>query len=173
MELSQEPQAAPTDPGQPADHSLADAIKDVLLRLRPSALADTEQIDQACRDQADAIMALLVESGHTVPGAPPAAQILADAKSFAERLMLSNLAARILNMMAWTTVQNPETKPARRWIEDYLEGKNHGPIGRPMLWPGRLPGMAKMLRDWGYVPTVALPGQASYVARAGSPATVQ
>jgi hypothetical protein len=173
MELSQEAPQAVVDLPQPADHSLADAIKDTLLRLRPSALADTEQIDQAARDQADAVMALLIEGGHVIPGAPPAMQILRDAQSFAERLTLSNLACRILNMLAFSNVQTPETKPARQWIDDYLEGRNHGPIGQPMLWPGRLPGMASLLRDWGFMPTIAVPGQPSYVARNVAPPTKQ
>lgn len=166
MELSQEAQAGPVDASQPADHSLHEDIKDALLRLRPSPGMTVEEIDQATRDQADAVMALLVESGHYLPGAPPAATILQDAKSFAERLTLSNLALRILNMLAWSNIQTPETKPARKWIEDYLEGRRHGPVGQPMLWPSQLPGMAHLLRDWGFTPTIALPGQPSYVARA-------
>lgn len=161
MELSQDAPATPA-PEVP----LVQEITDTLLRLRPSALAEGEQIDQACRDQADAVMALLEERGHVLPGAPPAQKILEDAKQFAMKLTLSNLALRILNMLAWSNVDTPESKPARRWLEDYLEGKNHGPVGYPMLWPGRLPGMANLLRQWGFVPTIALPGQPSYVARA-------
>lgn len=159
MELSQEIT-------QPADHSLAEEITDTLLRLRPGVLAGVEQIDQACRDQADAVMQLLIDRGHFLPGAPPAAAILADAKSFAERLILSNLALRILNMLAWSNVVTPESKPARRWIEDYLEGRGHGPVGKAMLWPGSLPGLASLLRDWGFEPTPTLP---PFVARAAVP----
>lgn len=164
MELSQETT-------QPADHSLHDEIKDTLLRHRPniatmrtSATTDglEEVVDQACRDQADAVMTLLVERGHFLPGAPPARQILDDAKSFAERLTLSNLALRILNMLAWEAIQTPESKPARKWIDDYLEGRNHGPVGRPMLWPAKLPGMAHLLRQWGFEPTPTTP---AFVAR--------
>jgi hypothetical protein len=175
MELSQ-------DAPQPADHSLRDAIVSELLRLRPNLIAMRtsattggleEVVDQACRDQADAVVQLLIETGHVIPGAPPAEQILADAKSFAARLTLSNLALRILNMLAWSNVETPESKPARRWLEDYLEGKNHGPVGQPMLWPGKLPGLCHLLREWGFMPTIAQPGQASYVARAVQAPRVQ
>lgn len=169
MELMQEAQSGPLDASQPADHSLADDIKDALLRLRPSPGMTVEEIDQATRDQADAVMALLVESGHYLPGRPPAERILQDAKSFAERLTLSNLALRILNMLAWTALQTPETKPARKWLDDYLEGRNHGPVGKPMLWPAQLPGMASLLREWGFQPTPTMP---PFVARATAPTLV-
>lgn len=141
---------------------LIDEITDTLLRLRPSALAEGEQIDQACRDQAEAVMQLLMDRGHYLPGAPPAQRILDDAKSFAERLVLSNLTARIIAMLYTTAIETPESKPAKRWIDDYLEGKNHGPIGKPMLWPARLPGMAHLLRQWGFEPTPTMP---PFVAR--------
>jgi hypothetical protein len=164
-------QDAPATPAP--DVALADEIRDVLLNLRPHAPADVERIDQACRDQADAVMALLVERGHVLPGAPPAQRILDDAKQFAMQLTLSNLALRVLNMLAFSNIQTPESKPARQWIDDYLEGRNHGPVGKPMLWPGKMPGMASLLRDWGFVPTIAAPGQPSYVARAMPNPTVQ
>lgn len=124
-------------------------------------------------DTADAIVLLLESLGHVLPGAPPAQRIFNDAKRFHDQLTLTALALRILNMLAFNNVQTPETKPARKWIDDYLQGVNHGPAGQPMLWPGRLPGMAAMLRDWGFVPTIALPGQPSYVARAQPNPTVQ
>ena len=159
MELSQEPQEA-TQPAQP---SLRDQILEVLLATRPVARGGDEEADQACRDQADAVTHLLNELGHYLPGRPPAAVILDDAKQFAERLTLAQLALRILNMLAWSQLQTPETKPARKWLDDYLEGKNHGPVGKPMLWPHQLPGMAQMLRDWGFEPT---PTKPAFVARA-------
>lgn len=157
MELSQDAPATPAP-----DVPLVDEIKDTLLRLRPSALAEGEQIDQACRDQAEAVMRLLMDRGHYLPGAPPAQRILEDAKSFAERLTLSNLTARIIAMLYTTAIETPESKPAKRWIDDYLEGRNHGPIGKPMLWPARLPGTAAMLRSWGFIPTPTMP---PFVAR--------
>ena len=169
MELSQEAQQGQLS--QPADHTLHEAIKDLLLLKRPAVGMTAEDIDQATRDQADAVMDLLTNTGHYLPGCPPAALILRDAKSFAERLTLSNLALRILNMLAWAAIETPESKPARKFIDDYLEGRNHGPVGHPMLWPGQLPGLAQLLRDWGFAPTVALPGQPSYVARNIAPVT--
>jgi hypothetical protein len=172
MELSQEP---PQDVSLPADDHVAlrAHIIDKLLATRPSSLAEGEQIDQACRDQGEAVLQLLIDLGHVIPGAPPASRILADAKSFAERLTLSQLALRIYSMLAWANVETPESKPARKFIEDYIDGKNHGPAGYPMLWPGKLPGLASMLRAWGFVPTIATPGAPSYVARAVPSQTVQ
>lgn len=167
MELSQE--VTQPAPGTP----LAVEIMDLLLAAMPTGLAGgtwAEQMNEGCVKGAADVMNLLVERGHYVPGAPPAAVILEDAKSFAERLTLSNLALRILNMLAWSTLQTPESKPARRWIDDYLEGKNHGPVGKPMLWPVRLPGMANLLRDWGFEPTPTIP---QFVARSAPKLTVQ
>lgn len=171
MELSQEPTAAPEDVSQPADHSLRDQIEELLLERSDAGTGRDDGLAPGAL--ADEIIVLLTETGHVIPGAPPAAQILSDARSFAERLVLSNLAARIINMLAWSSIKTPESDQARKWIEDYLEGKKHGPIGKPMLWPGRLPGLASMLRDWGFVPTIAQIGQPSYVARAAKLPTVQ
>jgi hypothetical protein len=166
MELSQETRQG--DVAQPADHSLPEAIEKLLLDEARRHGAPALWIPKV-KEMASAVAALLVETGHVIPGAPPAAQILEDAKSFAGRLTLSNLALRILNMLAWSTVETPESKPARRWLEDYLEGRNHGPVGMPMLWPGQLPGICHLLREWGFMPTIAQPGQPSYVARAMQP----
>ena len=113
--------------------------------------------------QAAAVMDLLNQRGHVMPGCPEAKTILADARSFAERLVMSNLAARLLNMLAWSAVETPETKPARQWLDDYFEGKNHGPIGCPMIWPLRMPGICALLRQWGFQPTQTMP---PFVARA-------
>jgi len=155
MEVSQDPNAA--------DVPLRSGIA-LILNARPGLSMEDAEI------KADAIMAYLHERGHYLPGFPPAQKILDDAKSFAERLTLSNLALRILNMLAWSKVETPETKPARKWIDDYLEGRNHGPVGHPMLWPDKLPGMAHLLRDWGFVPT---PTRPAFVSRALPTATMQ
>lgn len=169
MELSQETT-------QPADHTLRDAIAELIYGTsqesveRPWGKVTTSPVLDDAYDTADQVIALLVEAGHFVPGAPPAAQILADAKSFAEQLILSNLALRILNMLAWAHIETPETKPARRFIEDYLEGKNHGPVGKAMLWPVGLPGLAHLLRDWGFEPTATTP---AFVARSAPKLTMQ
>lgn len=125
---------------------------------------------EAATTAADDVMQLLHERGHYLPGAPPAQQILEDAKSFAERLTLSNLALRCFAMLGSLSVDTPETQPAKRWIVDYIEGKNHGPVGQPMLWPEKLPGLAHMLREWGFMPTPTTP---PYVCRALPNPTVQ
>lgn len=163
MELSQEAQQG--DLSRPADHTLDEAI------LRCIIATNAKEGTSAASAPAirDEVMALLVDTGHVLPGCPPAAKILDDAKAFHERLVLSNLALRIFVMLGSMTIETPESKPAQRFIIDYLEGRNHGPVGEPMLWPGQLPGLASVLRDWGFVPTVATPGQPSYVARAMEP----
>lgn len=109
------------------------------------------------RTAADAIMEILNERGHYLPGAPCAQIILDDAKSFADRLTITTLALRLLNMLAFAHVHTPETAGARKWLDDYLEGKNHGPAGKPMLWPARLPGICALLKDWGFQPTPTMP----------------
>jgi hypothetical protein len=159
MELSQDAPATPA-----AEKPLAEEIRDVLAKLRPT---DHVNVEKRC---VDGIMQLLMDRGHYLPGAPPAQQILEDAKSFAERLTLTTLALRILNMLAWEAIQTPESKPARRWLDDYLEGKNHGPVGHPMLWPARLPGLAHLLTEWGFQPT---PTRPAFVARVLPNPTVQ
>lgn len=174
MELSQEAT-------QPADHTLRDAIAELVYGTSQESVEhpwemvrgeppSARPVVNDAYDTADTIVALLTEQGHVVPGAPPAATILRDAKQFAEQLILSNLALRILSMLAWSHIETPETKPARRFIEDYLDGKNHGPAGKPMLWPAKMPGLAHMLRDWGFEPTPTLP---PYVARSAPKLTVQ
>lgn len=114
------------------------------------------------REAANAVMAILNERGHYLPGAPCAQVILNDAKSFAERLTIVTLALRLLNMLSGVTLDTPETRPAKRWLDDYLEGKNHGPAGKPMIWPLQLPGICALLREWGFEPTPTMP---PFVAR--------
>lgn len=145
---------------------LPEAIRDRLLTLRPPAGADAETIDQAARDSADAVMELLQARGHFLPGCPPAAQILKDAQQFAGQFTLALLTVRLLRMLN-TRIVTPETKPMERWLNDYIDGRNHGPIGKPMLWPKDLPGLADQLRGWGYMPTPTTP---SFVARQPTPA---
>lgn len=156
MELSQEPPEAP--------RALRDEIAECLLALSPSPRGDADP--DGCGRQADAVMALLHERGHYLPGAPPAAQILKDAEQFAGQLILATLTVRIMAMLATITVENPETKPTRKWLNDYLDGRRHGPVGKPMLWPSQLPGLASMLRQWGFQPTTTNP---AFVARGAPP----
>lgn len=105
----------------------------------------------------------LIELGHVVPGMPPAARIVEDTRMFAEKLILSNLALKIVRMKILSRVQTPETLATVAWLRDYFDGKNHGPAGGPMLWPTTLPALCVNLREWGFIPT---PGTPAYVARA-------
>lgn len=118
---------------------------------------------------ADAIMHLLNERGHYLPGCPPAAQILKDAQQFAGQLQLAMLCVRLLRMVN-TGIITPESKPMERWLNDYIDGRNHGPIGKPMFWPQNLPGLAHQLREWGFQPT---PTKPPFVARRVEQPTIQ
>jgi hypothetical protein len=158
MELSQETNGAEPQADAPIPELREELVR-TIAEVAAASRIDTQGIESAA---ADAIMNLLNERGHYLPGCPPAQRILDDAKSFAERLTLSNLACRVLFMLAWSTIETPESRPARKWVEDYLEGRGHGPIGKPMLWPARLPGLAGLLREWGFEPSPSMP---PYVAR--------
>lgn len=114
------------------------------------------------RMRADGVMHLLQETGHVLLGAPEARVILADAQQFAGQLILSNLAIRIIRMTIMTGIETPESKATERFIRDYCDGRNHGPVGKPMLWPGTLPGLAALLRQWEFEPTETKP---AYVRR--------
>lgn len=131
---------------------LRDEIRDLLIA--------TEM--QRPEEIANAVTHLLNERGHYLPGCPPAAQILQDAQQFAGQFMLAMLCVRLLRMLN-TRIVTPETKGMERWLNDYIDGKNHGPVGKPMFWPGGLPGLAQQLRQWGYAPTDTRP---QFVARA-------
>lgn len=146
---------------------LRDEIEELLASLSPSERGDGDPA--ACKVMADSIMHLLNERGHYLPGCPPAAQILKDAEQFAGQFMLSMLCVRLLRMLN-TRIVTPETKPMERWLTDYIDGKNHGPIGKPMFWPQNLPGLAQQLRQWGYAPTETRP---PFVARARQEPTIQ
>lgn len=147
-----------TDPNPTADdqgQAKAPALRDEILELLTTVQGDYPL-------WADAIIHLLNERGHYLPGCPPAAQILKDAEQFAGQLMLSNLCVRLLRMLG-TKIVTPETKPMERWLNDYIDGRNHGPLGKPMFWPQNLPGLCQQLRDWGFAPTATHP---PFVSRA-------
>lgn len=154
-----------SNPDTQRPRGLRDEIAEIVLATSPSPLAEGDAREKACAIQADAIMHLLAERGHYLPGCPPAAQILRDAESFAGQLTLAVLCVRLLRLLE-SPIQTPETKGARRWLSEYIDGKNHGPVGRPMLWPSGLPGLAAMLREWGYQPT---PTHPPFVARRPNP----
>lgn len=141
-----------------ADPPIPPLIEEIKTAITASLFPPLTHQEQKTVDaQAAAIMSKLMERGHYLPGAPCAQIILDDAKSFADRLTITTLALRLLNMLAFAHVHTPETKGARRWIDDYLEGKNHGPAGKPMLWPVKLPGICSLLREWGFEPTPTMP----------------
>lgn len=151
-----------------APSSLADLITDVLMPGRPSAGACDEEIDQDTRDQAEAVAKWLLEQGHVVPGAPPAQTIIKDAQSFAAQLSLALLTIRLLRV-AYSPIKTPESKGMERWLNDYVDGRNHGPVGKPMLWPSNLAGLCEQLREWGFQPTASRP---AFVARRPNKPTV-
>lgn len=155
MELSQKTEGPQPDEAVP---DLAVELLRALCDPGHSPTPDNPKGDRTLQEwQRDAVLDLLNQRGHVLPGCPPAARILRDAQSFAERLTLSNLAVRILNMLAWSTIEHQESRPARRWLENYLEGKGHGPVGQAMLWPANLPGLSQQLRNWGFEPTPTMP----------------
>lgn len=141
-------------PEEQAVPPLRDELRELLRVSNP--MAGTED------HLSGAILHLLNERGHYLPGCPPAAQILQDAQQFAGQFMLAMLCVRLLRMLN-TRIVTPETKGMERWLNDYIDGKNHGPVGKPMFWPGGLPGLAQQLRQWGYAPTDTRP---QFVARA-------
>lgn len=134
----------------PADADLRSKVREVILHHAGDPDVAAEEVIE-----------LLTAERHVLPGCPPAGQILEDARAFAAKLVLSNLCVRLLRMID-TKVVTPETKGLRRWLNDYIDGRNHGPIGHSMLWPSGLPGLAAQLREWGFQPT---PTRPPFVAR--------
>lgn len=153
-------------PAPPLLDEIAATLRATVRWPSGSDLADIEPvIDQA----AASIVHLLNERGHYLPGCPPAAQILKDAEQFAGQFMLAILCVRLLRAMngpIWTA----ERTAIERWLFDYIDGKNHGPVGKPMFWPQNLPGLCQQLREWGYAPTATRP---PFVARAIKSPTLQ
>lgn len=152
------------DPDDQAEtpRPLRDEIAETLrATVRFPSGSDAGDAERATAQAADSIMHLLNERGHYLPGCPAASQILSDAQQFAGQLSLAMLVIRLLRILD-TKIETPESKGTRRWLTEYIDGKNHGPVGRPMLWPGGLPGLAGMLREWGYQPT---PTRPQFVAR--------
>lgn len=154
-----------TDPNgldEPAEAKAPPLTQEILDLLLATEMQRPEQIR-------DSIMHLLNERGHYLPGCPPAAQILNDAQQFAGQLQLAMLCVRLLRMVN-TGIITPESKPLERWLNDYIDGRNHGPIGKPMFWPQNLPGLAHQLREWGFQPT---PTKPPFVARRVEQPTIQ
>lgn len=144
------------------------SLKDELLQ----AIADPGQFPTADNPKGDrtvsawsrdAVLDLLTQRGHVLPGAPPAAKIIDDARSFAEQLTLAKLFAQVVRHAVLKRIMTNETEGTLAWLTDYLDGVNHGPIGAPMLWPDQLPRLAMLMRSWGYEPVQV--GAANYVKR--------
>lgn len=92
----------------------------------------------------------------------PAEQAIA-LQDTADQLVLAKLVSRFFRVLILGGVVIPETPAAMDWLRDYIDGthKVHGPLGKPMIWPGRLPTICQLLRDWGFQPT---PTNPQYVA---------
>ena len=95
---------------------------------------------------------------------PPVPQIVADARQFAEQWMLAELVARLFRRLILGGLVLPETPAAMDWLRDYIDGNlhGHGPLGRPMIWPEKLPGLCNLIRSFGFQPTPTVP---QYVMR--------
>lgn len=107
----------------------------------------------------NAVIAVLREDGWIKDGVPPVVQVLADARQFSDELVLTKLVARFFRVMILGGLIIPETPQAMDWLRDYIDGVHsvHGPLGKPMLWPGRLPAVCDLLRGWGFQPTPTNP----------------
>jgi hypothetical protein len=107
----------------------------------------------------DSVVAVLTEGGWIMEGVPPVQQVLAQAEAYSDELILTKLVARFFRVMILGALIIPETPQAMDWLRDYIDGihKVHGPLGKPMLWPGRLPAICSLLRDWGFQPTPTNP----------------
>lgn len=95
---------------------------------------------------------------------PPSPQIHAEARHFAERVILAELGVRLFRMLFLGGIVVPESPAACDWLKGWIDGGvNHSPMGAgPMLWPEHLPFIAGVLRQWGFQPTPTMP---AYVAR--------
>lgn len=150
------------EPSPEAPPPLRDEIAELVKANLPALREDGWKEESEASDQiASAVMHLLRERGHIIEGAPPARQILDDAQQFAAKLTLAMLCVRLVRVAA-SPIKTPESKAMERWLNDYLDGRNHGPIGKPMFWPSNLPGLCDQLRDWGFRPTDSRP---KFVAR--------
>lgn len=103
-------------------------------------------------------------------GLPPIPTILADARQFAEQWVLADLVVKLFRQLILGGLVLPETPAAMDWLRDYIDGNlhGHGPTGRPMIWPEKLPGICNLMRGWGFQPTPTVPG---YVMRQPRPQT--
>jgi hypothetical protein len=115
----------------------------------------SESIDQ----QGKAVLNVLQTLGWVLPGVPPVKQVLADARQFSDELVLHKLVIRFFRVMILGGVVLTDTPAAMDWLRDYVDGTHtvHGPLGKPMIWPGRLTQVCDLLRGWGFQPTPTNP----------------
>lgn len=155
----------PADPPEPLEKLLLRAICD------PGhfPVEDNPRGERTLQEwQRDAVITLLNGGGWVLPGVPPVSAVLADAQQFAERTILAELAVRLFRVLVLGNVILPDTPNAMNWLRDWIDGtlEGHGPIGKPMIWPDRLPAVAQLLRQWGFQPTPTVP---PYVTRIPKP----
>lgn len=86
-----------------------------------------------------------------------------------DRAQLLEIAVRLWRHFEAGGIITSETATFKIWLRDWVDGRNHGPLGCAMLWPTGMPQTAALLREWGFGP--ASDGQASYVRRILAPQT--
>lgn len=96
---------------------------------------------------------------------PPTPQMFADVRSYAERLVLTELVCRLFRFYILGGVVTPDTPLVMDWLKSYMDGTGHGPLGHPLRWPRMCPSAISILQRWGYEPT---PGDPPFVAKSAS-----
>lgn len=84
---------------------------------------------------------------------PPTPQMFVDVRAYAEQLMLARLVADLFRFYILGGLVLPDTPRTMDWLKSYMDGNGHGPVGRPMRWPGLIPSANNILLRWGYEPT--------------------
>lgn len=150
------------DTPAPAPEAMTADLTAMLLRAitDPGDVVGVKFSDDRVIDwQVLAVRTVLREGGWIMDGVPPVRQVLADARQYSDELVLTKLVARFFRLMVLGAVIIPETPAAMDWLRDYIDGTHrvHGPLGKPMIWPGRLPAIEQLLRGWGFQPTPTTP----------------
>lgn len=84
---------------------------------------------------------------------PPTPQMFLDVRSYAERLVLAELVARLFQFYFLGGIVLPDSPAAIDWLKSYLNGAGHGPLGHPLRWPGMVASAHNILVRWGFQPT--------------------
>lgn len=98
---------------------------------------------------------------------PPSPALAADLNVLIGRSQLLEIAVRLFRFHVLSGLVTAEGPAFSRWLRDWIDGKNHGPLGGAMLWPLGLTNTARLLREWGFEPVQDGPHR--YVARAPKP----